>query len=54
MSIESRQGRQGRQGLVFYKDIFAGIIEETFDGNYRFRYDVAYLENPEAQSISLS
>jgi len=31
-----------RQGQVFYKDIPAGILTETDDGEYVFRYDAEY------------
>ena len=31
-----------RQGGVYYKDIFAGIITETNDGEYVFQYDRKY------------
>jgi len=33
-----------RKGKVFYKDIFAGIITETDDGEYVFIYDDQYVE----------
>ena len=36
-----------RQGRVYYKDLFAGIITETNDGEYVFRYDEQYvLDHP--------
>ena len=36
-----------RQGRVYYKDLFAGIITETNDGEYVFRYDAQYvLDHP--------
>lgn len=33
-----------REGLVYYKDIFAGTITETVDGEYKFEYDPNYVE----------
>lgn len=42
-----------RSGKVFYKGIFAGIIEET-DAGYSFTYDSAYLALPEARPISVT
>lgn len=36
-----------RKGKVYYKDIFAGIITETDDGEFLFRYDDKYVtEHP--------
>lgn len=36
-----------RQGKVFYKNKFAGIIKETTQGEYMFQYDKNYiLSNP--------
>jgi serine/threonine-protein kinase HipA len=32
-----------RQGKVFYKDDFTGIITETDDGEYLFEYDKEYI-----------
>lgn len=32
-----------RRGKVFYKDDFAGIITETDEGEYIFRYDPDYV-----------
>jgi serine/threonine-protein kinase HipA len=37
-----------RQGKVFYKEYLAGIITETDEGEYIFRYDEAYVnEHPD-------
>ncbi len=37
-----------RQGNVFYKDHFAGVITETNEGEYVFQYDKDYVnENPD-------
>lgn len=33
-----------RKGKVLYKDIFAGIVAETDDGEYVFQYDEKYVE----------
>lgn len=41
-----------RFGKVYYKDIYAGKIEQ-FDGQYRFIYDAEYLRSKNAQPISL-
>jgi serine/threonine-protein kinase HipA len=37
-----------RQGKVYYKEFFAGVITETDEGDYTFRYDNTYVkEHPE-------
>lgn len=37
-----------RKGEVYYKDILAGTIEETDDGEYIFQYDESYVkEHPD-------
>jgi len=33
-----------RSGSVFYKENFAGIISETADGDYIFKYDKNYVD----------
>ena len=42
-----------RRGMVRYQGEMAGIIEE-YEGGYRFTYDDAYLNNPDAQPVSLT
>jgi serine/threonine-protein kinase HipA len=42
-----------KKGKVYYKNSFAGIIEENDDG-YFFTYDNEYLKNNEAKPISLA
>lgn len=34
-----------KQGKVFYKEHLAGIITETLDGDYIFKYDKDYIKN---------
>ena len=34
-----------RQGKVFYKDILAGVITETNDGEFVFQYEEEYVKN---------
>ena len=37
-----------RQAKIYYQDFFAGILTETNDGDYTFRYDELYVkEHPE-------
>ncbi len=42
-----------RSGRVFYKDAFAGVVEETEEG-YRFVYDSSYLTTSGAHPISVT
>jgi len=42
-----------RRGKVFYKDYFAGIIQEDSNG-VSFTYDKEYLKNKNAKPISLA
>ncbi|HLV40751.1 MAG TPA: HipA N-terminal domain-containing protein [Brumimicrobium sp.] len=34
-----------RKGKVFYKDVLAGILTETYEGEYIFQYDEKYVKN---------
>lgn len=43
-----------RQGKVFYKDNFAGIITETNEGEYQFAYDNVYIQRFPNESITFS
>ena len=43
-----------RQGKVFYKENFAGIITETDDGDYFFEYDKEYIDLFPNQPITFS
>ncbi|MCU7614852.1 HipA N-terminal domain-containing protein [Chryseobacterium sp. GMJ5] len=43
-----------RQGKVFYKDIFAGIVSETDDGEYTFAYQHSYIEEHPTQFLTFS
>lgn len=42
-----------RSGNVFVKNVFCGIIYETEDG-YFFSYDKNYLENTQAEAVSIT
>jgi serine/threonine-protein kinase HipA len=42
-----------RKAKVFYADHFAGTLAEDEKG-YAFEYDETYLQNPDAQPISLT
>jgi serine/threonine-protein kinase HipA len=42
-----------RQGNVYYKSEFAGIISETDDG-FLFQYDLDYLASTQAKPVSLT
>lgn len=43
-----------RQGKVFYKNIFAGIITETNDGEYVFKYDEDFVNDYPENFITFS
>jgi serine/threonine-protein kinase HipA len=43
-----------RQAKVFYKDIFAGMITETNDGEYVFQYDKTYVERHQNNFITFT
>lgn len=43
-----------RQARVFSNGVFAGLLTETDDGKYLFKYDGAYLLNTTTKAISLS
>ena len=42
-----------RQAEIYRKSVFAGVLTEE-DGEYRFCYDVAYLEREDAHPVSLT
>ncbi len=42
-----------RQAQVYYKNEFAGIIQETDDG-FLFHYDAVYLANQNSKPVSLT
>lgn len=43
-----------RQGNVFYKDFFAGIITENNDGEYLFQYDKQFINEHPNSFITFS
>jgi len=43
-----------RQGKVFYKDYLAGIITETNEGEYIFRYDSNYVAQHPREFITFT
>lgn len=43
-----------RQGKVYYKDNFAGIITETDEGEYTFEYDKDYVRNHPKEFITFT
>lgn len=43
-----------RQGRVYYKDHFAGLITETDDGEFVFRYDEKYIEEHPREFITFT
>lgn len=43
-----------REGKVYVQEKFAGIIKETEEGKFVFKYDNNYLESEEPSPVSLS
>lgn len=43
-----------RKGKVFYKDLLAGIITETDEGEYAFRYDEQYVKDHPEKFITFT
>jgi serine/threonine-protein kinase HipA len=42
-----------RSGNVYMKSVFCGVVRETDDG-YLFEYNKEYLQNDQAESVSLT
>ena len=43
-----------RQGKVYYKELFAGTITETDEGEYVFQYDKQYVKNHPEKFITFT
>ena len=43
-----------RRATIYYKDIIAGILKETDDGEYIFRYEAEYVENYPGQFLTFT
>lgn len=43
-----------RRALVLSNKVVAGVLTETDDMRYTFKYDEEYLLNPDQRAISLS
>ncbi len=43
-----------RKATIYYKDLIAGILTETDDGDYIFQYEEAYVKNHSRQFITFS
>ncbi len=43
-----------RQGKVYYKEHFAGIIKETDEGEYVFQYDTNYVKQHPKEFITFT
>lgn len=43
-----------REAKVYYKELFAGILTETDDGEYLFRYDEMYVANHPEKLITFT
>lgn len=43
-----------RRANIYYKEVIAGILTETDDGDYVFQYDEKYIAEHPKESISLT
>ena len=43
-----------RQAKIYYQDFFAGVLSETNDGDYTFRYDELYVKEHPHDFITFS
>jgi serine/threonine-protein kinase HipA len=43
-----------RQATIYYKDIIAGILTETDEGDYLFAYDADYQQNYRGQFLTFT
>lgn len=43
-----------RQATIYYKDTIAGILSETDDGEYVFKYDELYINNYPNQFLTFT
>lgn len=43
-----------RSAKIYYKDVLAGILTETNDGEYTFQYEKDYIKNHPGQFITFS
>ena len=43
-----------RKANIYYKDILAGVLSETDDGDYIFKYDKVYITNHPLQFITFT
>ena len=43
-----------RQAAIYYKDLLAGMLTETDDGEYTFQYEEKYVEEHPKECITLT
>ena len=43
-----------RRAIIYYKEVIAGILTETDDGDYVFQYDDKYIAEHPKEAISLT
>lgn|ERR1700744_232099 len=43
-----------RKAAIFYKDLFAGVLTETDEGEYTYAYDKSYVEKYPGQFLTFS
>lgn len=52
--VRFKRFRRVKRARVLNNGVFAGILEETPTGGYRFTYDLRYAADPLAPSVSLT
>ena len=52
--MQTKPNHNMRKATIYYKDILAGILTETDEGDYVFRYEEAYVKNYPLQFITFS
>jgi serine/threonine-protein kinase HipA len=52
--VQTKPNPNMRKTTIYYKDLLAGILTETDDGDYIFQYDEAYVKDYPRQFITFS
>ena len=52
--MQTKSNHNMRKATIYYKDLLAGILTETDDGDYIFQYEEAYVKDYPRQFITFS